>query len=540
MRLIRYLLLAVSFAALSACSATPPEQAPKRITILHTNDHHGRFWHNDRDEYGLSAQKTLVDRIRKEVEGKGGSVLLFSGGDINTGVPASDMQKAEPDFRGMKMIGYDAMALGNHEFDNSPEVLARQIEWAGFPVMSANIYRRDSNTHAFQPYAIFERQGLKIAVIGLTTEDTKKFTNVNNTVNLEFRDPTEEARRTIEQLKQTEHPDVILAVTHMGHYENGEHGAAAPGDVEMARKLPTGALSMIIGGHSQNPVCMAEENKRQVDYVPGSPCAPDRQNGTWIVQAHEWGKYVGRADFVYRNGQFELERYQLLPVNLNHDVADEGGRKHRHYYTEQIEQDPQMLALLTPFQEHAKTQLAVPVGQLDKTLTGDREKVRFVQTGLAQLVLAGFMEETHADVGVFNGGGLRDSLKEGVVRTEDILRILPFSSTVVSVDLTGTELVEYLDKATSIQPGVGGYAQLRNIKIKPGAKGADRYLINGKPVVATQKYRVATTSFCASGGDGHPVITKMSGFNDSGMLDSQTLLHYVQKHTPLHAADFTP
>jgi 5'-nucleotidase/UDP-sugar diphosphatase len=68
---------------------------------------------------------------------------------------------------------------------------------------------------------------------------------------------------------------VILATTHMGHYDNGNHGSNAPGDVEMARSLPAGSLAMIVGGHSQDPVCMASENKKQVDYVPGTPCAPD-------------------------------------------------------------------------------------------------------------------------------------------------------------------------------------------------------------------------------------------------------------------------
>ena len=79
-----------------------------KITILHTNDHHGHFWRSEYGEYGLAAQKTLVDGIRKEVAEEGGSVLLLSGGDINTGVPESDLQDAEPDFRGMNLIGYDA------------------------------------------------------------------------------------------------------------------------------------------------------------------------------------------------------------------------------------------------------------------------------------------------------------------------------------------------------------------------------------------------------------------------------------------------
>ena len=70
-----------------------------------------------------------------------------------------------------------------------------------------------------------------------------------------------------------EKPDIIIATTHMGHYDNGNHGSNTPGDVEMARSLPAGSLAMIVGGHSQDPVCMASENKKQVDYVPGTPCA---------------------------------------------------------------------------------------------------------------------------------------------------------------------------------------------------------------------------------------------------------------------------
>lgn len=113
--------------SLGSLSAQAYEQDKTyKITILHTNDHHGHFWRSDYGEYGLSAQKTLVDGIRKEVAAEGGSVLLLSGGDINTGVPESDLQDAEPDFRGMNLIGYDAMAVGNHEFDNPLSVLRQQ------------------------------------------------------------------------------------------------------------------------------------------------------------------------------------------------------------------------------------------------------------------------------------------------------------------------------------------------------------------------------------------------------------------------------
>ena len=99
-----------------------------KLTILHTNDNHGRFWSNRHGEYGMAARKTLIDSIRAEVAADKGQLLLLSGGDINTGVPESDLQDAEPDFKGMSMIGYDAMAIGNHEFDNELAVIRQATE----------------------------------------------------------------------------------------------------------------------------------------------------------------------------------------------------------------------------------------------------------------------------------------------------------------------------------------------------------------------------------------------------------------------------
>lgn len=169
--------------------------------------------------------------------------------------------------------------------------LRTQEKWANFPFLSANIYQTSTGKRLFKPYQIFDKQGVKIAVLGLTTDDTAKLGNPANFPDVEFRTPSVEAKKVIEELRETEKPDIIIAATHMGHYDDGQHGSNAPGDVEMARSLPAGYLDMIVGGHSQDPVCMSAENKnyKQVDYVPGTPCAPDNQNGTWIVQAHEWG-----------------------------------------------------------------------------------------------------------------------------------------------------------------------------------------------------------------------------------------------------------
>ncbi|MBH2617114.1 bifunctional UDP-sugar hydrolase/5'-nucleotidase UshA [Serratia ureilytica] len=532
--------LAVSLTLLSGAASAWEKDKTYAITILHTNDHHGHFWQNDHGEYGLGAQKTLVDGIRREVAAKGGSVLLLSGGDINTGVPESDLQDAEPDFRGMNLVGYDAMAIGNHEFDNPLSVLRQQEKWATFPLLSANIYQKSTGQRLFKPYALFDKQGIKIAVIGLTTDDTAKIGNPEYFTDMEFRVPAQEAKQVVEQLRKDEKPDVIIAATHMGHYDNGEHGSNAPGDVEMARSLPAGYLDMIVGGHSQDPVCMAGDNRKQADYVPGTPCSPDRQNGTWIVQAHEWGKYVGRADFEFRNGELKLVHYQLIPVNLKKKVEKADGTSERVYYTQQIAEDPTMMKLLTPFQDKGKAQLGVKIGSVNGKLEGDRSKVRFVQTNLARVMLAAQRERADADFAVMSGGGVRDSIESGDITYKNVLKVQPFGNTLVHVDMKGREVEQYLAVVANMKPDSGAYAQFANVSLVADGKGVSEVKINGQPLQADKTYRMATLNFNALGGDGYPKLDGLPSYVNTGFIDAEVLKQYIEKHSPLDAAAYEP
>lgn len=511
-----------------------------KITILHTNDHHGHFWRSEYGEYGLAAQKTLVDGIRKEVAAEGGSVLLLSGGDINTGVPESDLQDAEPDFRGMNLVGYDAMAVGNHEFDNPMSVLRQQEKWAKFPFLSANIYQKSTGERLFKPWAIFKRQDLKIAVLGLTTDDTARIGNPENFTDIEFRKPAEEAKLVIQELQMNEKPDFIIAATHMGHYDNGNHGSNAPGDVEMARSLPAGALAMIVGGHSQDPVCMAAENKKQVDYVPGTPCAPDKQNGIWIVQAHEWGKYVGRADFEFRNGELKLVHYQLIPVNLKKKVTYDNGQSERVLYTPQIPESAQMLSLLSPFQNKGKAQLGVKIGTVNGHLEGDRSKVRFVQTNLARVILAAQMARTGADFAVMSGGGIRDSIEAGDITYKSVLKVQPFGNVVVYADMTGKEVTDYLTAVAQKKPDSGAYPQFANVSFVAKDGKLTDLKIKGEPIDPAKTYRLATLSFNASGGDGYPQIDTLPGYVNTGFIDAEVLKQFIEQNSPIDVNAYEP
>lgn len=526
------------FAALSGCntssndSVAPCTENVCKLTILHTNDTHGRFWHNDKGEYGMAAQKTLVERLRAEAKAAGSEVLVLSGGDVNTGVPESDLQDAEPDFMAMNSIRYDAMAVGNHEFDNPLTILEKQRQWAQFPMISANIYDKTSGKRYFDPYKVFKLEsGLKVAVLGLTTEDTAQLVDPNNVQTLEFRDPTTEAANLGKQIRDNKEANLVLAITHMGHYENGQHGSNAPGDVEMARALPAGTLDAIIGGHSQNPVCMEPGTPdKYADFKPGDDCQPDQQNGTWIMQAHEWGKYVGRAQFDYQNGKLTLTQYDLIPVNLKNADGD--------FIQEEIVKDPELYNTLLTYQEKGQQELGVVIGATDGVLDGERANVRNKQTNLGRLITTATAEKLSTDFGIVNSGGVRASIAAGDISYRDVLTVHPFGNTVNKATMSGNELLTYLGQVATKTANTGGYAQFGGIKMTVDcqAKSVDIATIGGKAFDPAATYSFSIPSFSAAGGDGYPKIDTIN----AGLVDAGVLKDYIAAKKIIQVADYQP
>ncbi|WP_182020192.1 bifunctional UDP-sugar hydrolase/5'-nucleotidase UshA [Vibrio diabolicus] len=541
--IIKTALSAAILASLAGCATQPaPEwnaDTTYKLTVLHTNDHHGRFWQNRYGEYGMAARKTLIDDLREEIQAEGGSVLLLSGGDINTGVPESDLQDAEPDFKGMSKIGYDAMALGNHEFDNPLDVLFKQQEWANFPMLSANIYDKNTGKRLFQPYAMFKKQGIKIAVIGLTTEDTAKLGNPEFIEQIDFRDPKEEAKNLIAELKETEYPDLIFAVTHMGHYENGNRGINAPGDVALARYLNEGDLDMIVGGHSQEPVCMEGPNVIKKSFKPGDECQPDQQNGAYIVQAHEWGKYVGRADYEFRNGELSMVSYDLIPVNLKKKIKVDG-QSQRVLIQDEIEQDEAMLEFLRSYQEKGQGKLNVKIAESNGKLEGDRSVVRYQQTNLGRLIATAHMERAKADFAVMNSGGVRDSIAAGDITYKDVLTVQPFGNMVSYVDMTGKEVLDYLNVVATKPVDSGAYAQFAGIAMSINNGEVTNVFIGNKQLRLDDNYRFTVPSYNAAGGDGYPKIDDHPGYVNTGFTDAEVLKDYLETHSPIDVNEYAP
>ena len=537
----RFALSGLALLVLAGCSTTPQHEWVQdkeyNLTVLHTNDNHGHFWQNKYGEIGMAARATLVNEIRDEVEAAGGSVLLLSGGDINTGVPESDLLDAEPDFIGMNMIGYDAMAVGNHEFDNPLDVLAQQAEWAEFPFLAANIYK--DGKRMFEPYKIFNKDGVKIAVIGFTTEDTAKLGNPEFIKEVQFTDPKDEAKLVIAELKAKHNPDIIIAATHMGHYLDGNHGSNAPGDVALARSLEEGALDMIVGGHSQEPVCMEGVNEA-ADFKPGDDCKPDQQNGTYIVQAHEWGKYVGQADYTFKNGEFELQSYKLIPVNLKKKVKNADGKKVRVFIQDEIVQDQAVYDTLQPYQEQGQEALSVVIGQSNGMLQGERNIVRNNQTNLGRLIATAHMQRAKADFSIMNSGGIRASMEEGNITYKDVLTVQPFANTLTFVDMTGAETLAYLNQVATKTKDTGAFAQFVGIELTVDGKEVSNVVIGGKALDLKSTYRFTIPSYNAAGGDGYPKINKHPAYVNTGYVDAEVLKEYIEQNSPINIADFEP
>ena len=525
-------------ATLGGCAVGPLSgpQADKtyKITVLHTNDHHGRFWKNSDGEYGMAARKTLIDGIRADVSANGGYSLLLDGGDVNTGVPESDLQDAVPDFKGMNLMGYDAMAVGNHEFDKPLSVLKMQRELAQFPMLSANIY--EGGERKFLPYKIFNLGGVRVGVMGLTTEDTHKMVNPEFVKTLEFRSAIDEAAKVVPELRSK--VDVVIAATHMGHYENGNHGTQAPGDVQMARTVK--GIDLVVGGHTQNPACMKAENVLDRAYVPGSECKPDRQNGTWIVQAHEWGKYVGRADFEYRNGEFKLVKYSLIPVNLKKTVKAADGKSTKVNYAEAIAENKDMLALLTPHQEFGQQKLGIQIGGIDGRLEGDRAVVRAKPASMGVIIGLAMMEKTKADFAVVNSGGVRDSISAGPITYKDVLKVQPFGNLVSTLDLTGKEVMDYLNAAAKMSAGSGAFPQFAGLQLVITDGKVSSASIKSAAIDPAKTYRMTISDFQAAGGDGYPKLSSHPSYVNTGFVDADVLRAYIAAKSPLKAADFEP
>lgn len=481
------------------------------LVVLHTNDTHGHpvkfFQYPAPDVGGLPARATVVARIREQHR----NVLVLDAGDLNTGRLESNLFKARPDLEGYNYIGYDAMAIGNHEFDNPIGVLREQMELATFPFISANV-RTKGGEYLAEPYIIKELNGLKVAIFGLTTKETEVIGNPENTRDLVFEDEIEIANNLVPELRRK--ADLVIALVHLGIYDSSSKGSK-----RLAYEVS--GIDLIVDGHSHT--------KLDAPIVVTHPLTG---HNTPIVQAWKWGLILGKVDLFVQNKRVIDYRFEAIPINLKEVEKRPDGAKVYHFIGEEIPEDPKLLDLLKPYVAKAESVLFKVIGQAEATFFYDG--VREEENPLGNLVADSMLWYTKylgADFALQNGGGIRADLPEGRLTERMIYEALPFDSTVVVLTLDGKSVQSLFEYMATISSGEGGFPQVServSMTIDMRKKKCTQVMINGKPLDTSRTYKIATNSYLAAGGDGYRIFLKAIDAYDSSMFQRDVLIEYIE------------
>ena len=428
---------------------------PAEIRILHVNDFHGFA-----EPYKPLGSELLFGGIpylaaKANELRKGKPSLLFSAGDMIQGNNWANLFQGESVMEWMNEMRFDAMVLGNHEFDFGQEVLRKRISEARFPILGANV----KGVEGLKPYVIKELKGIRVALIGVVTEDVPLSTHPRNVAGLKFTSPTETVEKYIGALKNK--VDVVIVLSHIGF----------PADRVLAEKVK--GIDVIVGGHSHTKITK-----------------PVKFGNTIIVQAWEHGKALGVVDLTIKDGKVIRSEGRLL------EIKPEKGKE-----------DKATLVIVKKYKERVDAVLNERIGETEVDLDG--ENVRKKETNLGDFIADMMRRASGADITLINGGGIRTSIKKGEVRVKDVYAALPFDNYIVAIKLTGKQIREALEHGVSaVEDEEGRFPQVSGLTFKYSSseKRGSRIKeisVGGHPIHPDREYIVATNDFLAVGGDGY-------------------------------------
>ncbi len=442
------LLVALFTAMLNGClaqSQAPDRAAIRELTVLYNNDEHGWM---EGVEPGRGAENLLSLWREEEGYSEDGPFLVLSGGDHWTGPAISTWFEGEGMVEVMNAMGYDATAIGNHEFDFGLDILVRRIREANFPYLGANIRWKASDALPIDlgvlPYTLLEVNDLQVGIIGLSTTDTPSTTNPVNVVDLSFLEYEPVLREAVAQL-QANDPDLIFVVAH----------------VCMAQLRPLAAavadlnISLMGGGHCNQLV--AEKVGETILLESGG----------------SFGSYA-RAHFEY-----DIERDSLLSASYSAE-QNRGG-----------ESDESVRQIVAQWRAATEAELSAVLGY------SAREYLRSDDRLHRAVVQSWMSVDANADIAINNRGGVRSPLPAGELTLADAVGLLPFDNTIIAVELTGAEILQVL--AEGEVSFVVGLTRTENDWLLPKT---------GRLLEATQTYRVLVSGFMYEGGGGFESIAK--------------------------------
>jgi 2',3'-cyclic-nucleotide 2'-phosphodiesterase (5'-nucleotidase family) len=462
------------------------------LTVLSLSEYHGHLQDDD-GVGGLAQVATIVEQVRAE----GNAVLLLNSGDILIGTTMSSAFRGVPDIEAMNLIGFDAMVLGNHEFDFGIAHMDMLEDLANFPFITTNVV---GVYHLGVERAVIKNVGgLDVAIIGITNP------NLYNATGPEIRRLTlapsiEVAQRAVDAVR--DHVDVVIALTHQTTRE----------DIALLNGVD--GIDLVVGGHVPSFSGMIRRGSDYDVSTSSGPSAISDFDGA-LVKAPSFTEAVARVDLILDDGDIVLA--------LNRDIPVEG-----------YDPDPAVAALVAEYEVQLSARLDDVIGTAAVTLDGVRENVRTVETNLGNLI-ADSLRATfpNADIGFANGGGIRNPIDQGDVTLGNVIEVHPFGNTIVTFDLTGAQVVEALENAVSRVEDVSGrFLQVSGMSYvwDPAQDPGSRVVsveVGGAPIDMGASYTVATNNFIAGGGDGFEVFTLGQNFFDSQQLDADVLAAYI-------------
>ncbi len=514
-RLLSVFVISIAMITISCQSGGPiaPKDVEQHLVVLNTNDHHGHpvafYDYPAENQGGLPARVTFVEQVKADNP----NVLVVDAGDLNTGMPESNFFNAEPDIIGYNKVGYDLLAMGNHEFDNDFATMQEQIALSEFPWLCANVKTSDGNyIENVQPYVIKEYETFKVAIIGLMYAGTKDSGNPEFVGDYKFEDEVKVANELVPMLK--EKADIVMAVVHMGLYPTEEKGSK-----RLAANVP--GLALIVDGHTHTKT-------EEAVYIKNVETGKD----VAIVQARHWGLYMGKTDLTFMNGEVTNVDFDLVPMNVRKRIKHDDGTRTYPAVGEEIEENQELVDTLQVYVDQVETVLGEVIGTATAPFLNDDS--RKMETPLGNIVSDSqkwFIEKQGMDVDFAyqNGGGIRATLGDGEIQKKTIYEVLPFPNSITLVSLKGADVIALFDLAATKVNG-GGMPQVSDgvtFTINTADGTVEDLLINGESVDPERIYKIAVNSYLASGGDGFSMFNNKVDFYDTSLMQRDAFIDYV-------------
>lgn len=461
------------------------------LDFLAINDFHGALLEDNKNP-GLAKIATyFLNAKNKNPQG----TILLSAGDMFQGSMPSNLSYGRSVVEVMNYLGFDAMTVGNHEFDWGIDKLKETKETAKFPYVSSNILSKETNKLAdfVQPYVILEHQGIKIGIIGAATQETPFTTAPKNVTTLSFPDPVPFINRLASKLR-TEGVDIIVVLAHIGARQD-KNGVITGEAVDVIKQLQ--GVDLFFCGHVHS-------------------IAKGTINNILLMNDSMSGKAIGHVQVTY-----DTKKRQIV---------DKQGEVITAELLKTLPPNAAVGQIINTYSEKVAAIAKVKYGE-NKTELPHRNTAEFLkeQTATGEWITNLMRQAVQADVAIINRNGIRQSLPAGDVTMEAIYQMLPFDNTLFTAEFTGAELLDMLEYGIN-QPEDGTIVEFSGVQVAYDAAKPYKHgilsitLANGQPLDVSATYKVVTNDFVAAGGDGFSIFTKGRNITDTGLVLRNVIL----------------